>query len=345
MSDKKRLKYIDALRGFTMCLVVFNHIENMSLGIVEDSLISNLFMTFRMPMFFFISGYLAYKSMEWWNGKNYVSRLLTKAKVQIIPTIIFLIIACISIYKSRFPQCLYDGCLAGYWFTVSLFQMFIVYFSISYISNKLKLNVLTDIVLISLALVSIFIFSYTDGNNEIWLLLCGQNSCRFFQFFVAGVLMHKYKFKVERYFDNQRLFTLAFICFIVCFILIWHSYFYDVIGNTVVLAIKGIIIKWIAVYLVFSLFYRNKGCFEVDNKYNTVIQFVGKRTLDIYLIHYFLLPDLKCIAPFLSNNSNIVIEFTVCVVMTILIVALCLGISACLRQSKFLGHYLFGAKY
>lgn len=58
----ERIRYIDALRGFTMLLVVFGHVMMFTFGIGGyNSVIGSFFLTFRMPMFFFISGYIAYK--------------------------------------------------------------------------------------------------------------------------------------------------------------------------------------------------------------------------------------------------------------------------------------------
>jgi peptidoglycan/LPS O-acetylase OafA/YrhL len=54
-NSTKRIEYIDAMRGFTMILVVFSHIEGM---LFKDyySFVNQVFMSFRMPLFFFISG-------------------------------------------------------------------------------------------------------------------------------------------------------------------------------------------------------------------------------------------------------------------------------------------------
>ena len=61
----KRLEYIDALRGFTMILVVFAHIINYGYHITDAKAetmdtFNNLFIRFRMPLFFFISGFVLY---------------------------------------------------------------------------------------------------------------------------------------------------------------------------------------------------------------------------------------------------------------------------------------------
>ena len=57
MDKERRISYIDAMRGFTMILVVYSHICHFCLG---DSLIgyNRIFFLFRLPCFFFISGWL-----------------------------------------------------------------------------------------------------------------------------------------------------------------------------------------------------------------------------------------------------------------------------------------------
>ena len=62
---KVRIHYIDALRGFTMLLVVFAHVLTFGFG-MQKSFLSELFITFRMPMFFFISGFIGYKAIDRW---------------------------------------------------------------------------------------------------------------------------------------------------------------------------------------------------------------------------------------------------------------------------------------
>ena len=54
---KQRIEYIDAMRGFTMILVVYSHICHFCFG---DSLLgfNAVFFLFRLPCFFFISGWL-----------------------------------------------------------------------------------------------------------------------------------------------------------------------------------------------------------------------------------------------------------------------------------------------
>jgi fucose 4-O-acetylase-like acetyltransferase len=49
---------------------------------------------FRMPLFFFVSGFLVYKAAQVWDANNLGQLLVKKFKVQIIPTACFFFLFC-----------------------------------------------------------------------------------------------------------------------------------------------------------------------------------------------------------------------------------------------------------
>lgn len=54
-----RIEYIDALRGFTMILVVFSHIIEFCYNWSSEVFSYNdIFILFRISLFFFISGFI-----------------------------------------------------------------------------------------------------------------------------------------------------------------------------------------------------------------------------------------------------------------------------------------------
>ena len=71
MTKKPRLEWLDALRGFTMILVVAYHVAEMGFGESWRHSSSMPFLVlFRMPLFFFVSGFLAYRASQVWNLSN-----------------------------------------------------------------------------------------------------------------------------------------------------------------------------------------------------------------------------------------------------------------------------------
>ena len=62
MGKANRLHYIDFLRGITMILVIYSHVNYKLFANYPESIINNIFITFRMPLFFFISGFFLYSN-------------------------------------------------------------------------------------------------------------------------------------------------------------------------------------------------------------------------------------------------------------------------------------------
>ena len=138
-----------------MILVVVGHVMGRSLGLGGyDSVISSIILTFRMPMFFFISGYIAYKAIKYWTPTNYICMLKKKSIIQIIPATIFFSLFCI--YNGISPIYKIQSGFAEYWFTIVLFEFLFIYYTISLIcclTNKL----IQDIGLIIISIIGIII--------------------------------------------------------------------------------------------------------------------------------------------------------------------------------------------
>lgn len=137
----KRIEYIDALRGFTMILVVFSHVELFSFGLLpENSLLNSLFIQFRMPLFFFISGYIAYRADKIWDGTTWFTHAKKKVLIQLLPTIVFGLSYVYTISSSDATTFFLSPLKFGYWFTISLLEMFLIYYTINYLVHKFSNN-------------------------------------------------------------------------------------------------------------------------------------------------------------------------------------------------------------
>ena len=75
------------------------------------------------------------------------------------------------------------------------------------------------------------------------------------------------------------------------------------------------------------------------------MQFIGKRSLDIYLLHFFFLPyHFKNLDNSMSYNSFPALEFMISSFVTIVIICFSLLLSQFIRSSNLLEHYLLGVK-
>ena len=330
---KERIKYIDALRGFTMLVVVFLHVENFCFGIEPyKSTLGSILVSFMMPIFFFVSGYIAYKSTMIWDGKNYLSVLKKKTIVLIIPALFFFSIFVFSHYKNPYYEFMNNG-LGGYWFTFVLFEMFMIYYTISYVSSKH----VTCFLLIFSAL-GICILAFFRSDAVWWQTLSLENLCKYFQFFTFGILAQKYNAAFSSLLKNDIFKAFFILVFISCVLLITRT---SICTTFMVKSIvQDMLVRYAGLVVVFSFFMSKEKYFQEGG--GKFLVFIGKRTLDLYLIHYFFFSSLSYLTEFVQQN--IVIEIVLTTLMVTCIVVLSLLVSEIIRTSEFLAHYLFGMK-
>ena len=132
-----RIEYIDALRGFTMILVIYYHIASFCMGDGNMGY-NDVIERFRMPTFFFISGWVFYKTNRIWDFRTVNNILNKKFMVQIIPFLFFFLL---YLYVfDYFDITSFGSDKKGYWFTFVLFEYFVLYSSFEYIFNRKNTN-------------------------------------------------------------------------------------------------------------------------------------------------------------------------------------------------------------
>ena len=338
---KQRIGYIDAMRGFTMILVVFAHVCHFCFG--NDRMGYNaIFILFRLPCFFMLSGWL----FEPVSKNAFLTVARHKAMVQLLPTFIFLLL--LAPPPEFFHQL---GALkGGYWFTFVLFEFFILYMVIVRIGKHW-----TSILAFAITIASFFYARYYDSlksSSEGFQLLMinilgllSVTTWRLFIFFYIGTWMRR-NFDAFIRWTNKPLVILLISAI---FFLIASTSHKDNLWFEMFRYYVGGITGMIMIFTLFRLLYTS-SIFHLPSSIihhpSSILKFVGTRTLDIYLLHYFFLPRfLMEYAPQLQAYDSRLLEFVVIMVLSLIILVLCLITSYVIRLSPFLGHYLFGATY
>ncbi|MCF0244632.1 MAG: acyltransferase [Bacteroidaceae bacterium] len=355
--QKKRMEWLDAMRGFTMILVVAQHVTSSAFGILmpKDTAIQNLLILFRMPLFFFVSGFLAYSASTEWNAKTLGRLVLKKLRVQLIPTIVFLC-AFIAIFHKHFGDALMDflsrPLKGGYWFTWVLLLMFLLYYPFAYLEAKLKewtkgrmpawLPILVLWVIAMMMYETNYMPKYFKYPKSTWSnYLSFSNLTMYFCFFVTGNIFRRYWRQAEKLFDSRWFFfaivLLAFFSSVEFFR--WHF----------LRRMWAILPRTLAIFsflLIIAMSFRHyEGVFSKENRIGRMMQLIGTRTLDIYLIHYFFIPHLPWMGVWLkANKPGIVVEMVLIVGIGLAIIAFSLLTSSILRISPIFRKYLFGQK-
>lgn len=354
---KQRLEWIDAMRGFTMILVVTNHVQGMAFEeIIKMASSMQFFLLFRMPLFFFISGFLAYRTNFIWSFNNFASMVGKKIRIQIIPTLIFFLVAVVLLHPGKFNDTvihwIQSPMKGGYWFTLVLLYMFIIYYVFEYLENRLKQPGLIPVLVLWIISFCLSLTCYLP-KHFVWAEGCRHpysgwlndtsfiEFIRYFHFFVFGSIIHRYWHKVERIFDLKG-FYLLILTIAFC-------------ATTEYLKLHLLRMEWANIThslsqyalltLVFLFFKYYQNSFSQNIFLGKSLQYIGTRTLDIYLIHYLFIPYLPEIGKYFnSHHNNFAIDFTIALIVAIIVIGFCILTSNILRISPFLKKYLFGKK-
>ena len=331
---KHRIEYIDAMRGFTMILVVYSHICNYCLGNMWMGW-NDVFFLFRLPCFFFISGWLFEKTNRQWNSVSIKAIVHHKFMVQIVPTFIFLLLlAPPPEFFSRL-----GATKGGYWFTFALFEFFLLkIFSERCLKKWSGLFAL---------FVSVGAFCYDIYFNRFFkdmglltdaLGFLSFITWRYYLFFFIGTWVKRHFDRFVQWTNQSGVIVIAVLGFAMMAALP-HSD--NAISEYLIFAVGGIL----GLTLVFTFFRRFERFFVKDKRLGRSLQYVGTRTLDIYLLHYFVLPRFLILhSDWLQAQDCRALEFVVALLLSLAVVLVCLFVSYVIRLSPFLGRFLFGAK-
>ena len=338
-----RIGYIDALRGLAMILVVYFHIAAYGFGSYELGY-NDIIERFRMPTFFFISGWLFYKVGRTWDRLTITSMIRKKFMVQIIPTIVFMWLYLVMFNLLDVSS--FGSDKKGYWYTFVLFEYFVLYILAEALLNRQNSTKGEMRVLVVMLILSVGAFYYAKyytryvaelGTWKDFLGFLSFVKIRHIIFFWFGTFVRRHFDQFIHLTDN-RFFSAIMIALFTA-ITVWP----------ILLSTEGI--EYIA-YLVaglsgtiicFTFFRIHEHHFSHETWYGRGLKLIGRRTLDIYLIHYFVLPyNLVQPAVWQQYHHN-TLYVPMSLILALWVVVISLLISNILRVSPLLAKYLFGA--
>ena len=313
-----------------------------------------------MPLFFFVSGFLAYKADFLWNWSNTLSLTWKKVKIQVLPTLVFLCVCIIlrrGAFCDAFMYAMHSPTKGGYWFTWVLLHMFIIYYlacllqrlinSKFKIKDSKKLHPSPHFVVWLLFIVSLIAYEtlylpdLTYYKEPFFRYSSIIKTINFLPFFLFGNLVHRYWNRAQKIADSPWFFpVLTLVAFLSCAdVFRWHTCRMEWANLPRTVAMYSLL-------TIVGMFFRHyQSWFTNDKPIGRGLQYIGVRTLDVYLLHYILLPKLPQVgAWFNQNRPNFVLEITVSFSVALVVIAFCLLVSQMLRISPIFRQYLFGRK-
>jgi len=141
---KPRLHYFDMLKGIAIFMVVMGHVLTMCVREIDRAAIFKFIGEVHMPLFFFISGWMAMRLGE--GGNVATPSLLPRAKRLLLP-----MLGASTLWLYYFPLSGLESPLVstweglwsnewknGYWFTLVLFEIFAVYAAITPLLSRCR---------------------------------------------------------------------------------------------------------------------------------------------------------------------------------------------------------------
>jgi fucose 4-O-acetylase-like acetyltransferase len=326
-----------------MILVVYSHVCGFCLGDTQMGY-NDVFFMFRLPCFFFISGWLFERTANqpFWN----VAR--KKFMVQIVPTFIFLLLlAPPPLFFSRL-----GATKGGYWFTFALFEFFLLYM-LSIRAGRKWSALLAVILSFSAFCYDIYYNSFLSSsyNYQLSIVNCQLSvtdvlgflsfmTWRYYLFFFIGAWVRRH-FEAFLKWTSQPMVMAAIVLGFAGMVMIPHTESVPLLY--LVFALGGIF-GMVMIFTLFRLLYSPH--LLPLTFYLSPLKYIGTRTLDIYLLHYFFLPRfLMSYSEQLRSYESKLLELALALAVALVVVAICLLVSYVIRLSPFLGHYLFGVKY
>jgi Fucose 4-O-acetylase and related acetyltransferases len=321
------------MRGFTMILVVYSHICGFCLGDTKQGF-NDVFFLFRLPCFFFISGWLFEKVERSWNNETVRQTIKHKFMVQIVPTFIFLLLlAPPPLFFSRL-----GATKGGYWFTFALFEFFLLcIFSERYL--KRLGGAFALVISASAFCYDIFYNRLVHVLNIQWITdvlgFLSFMTWRYFLFFYIGTWVKRHFELFVRWTNKPSIILPVIIGFVL---IAMHPHAENGVFAYLIFAVGGVL-GLTLVFTLFRLFYSQRFSLITHRS----LEYIGSRTLDIYLLHYFFLP--RYLLPYgeqLRAYDSKVLELVVALLLALAVVVICLVVSYVIRLCPFLGRYLFG---
>lgn len=337
---------MDSLRGFSMILVVISHVLLCMDLSGDKTAIGIICQLAQLPLFFFISGFFSYKSCNKWNKRNIFKSLFSRLKCQIVAPIVFFALWQIEHERPVFGW--WGDGFGWFWFTVALFQMYLIYWILVVVFRKFKNGENIIIGVISLTAVGLLLYRirYIEITCSVGMTLEWNYIIYYFQFFVFGLICSKFYDKFHFLLAKDWIRTVIVIG---CIGSIIYLYAYNgsliAYNSGLYRLVEMILSHYMIILTIYLAFYSIRRYCYGEARVAKIMRLIGRRTLDIYMLHMFFMPSLNWMYPFMTSGFNmIVFEVIVALGIASIDICLCLIVSKVLRVSKFLSVWLFGDK-
>lgn len=326
MAQNNRIFYFDALKAFAILLVIIGHLPlyvYQKYG-VEASLLGAAVATFHMHLFMMISGYFT----------NIHKIHLGKRAKYLIPFFVFGVLYA-YLAGSDLIKFLTSEAKGGYWYLLVLF----VFCCFACAIKKLRVNLYAGVALVWLLFLGVHLCFHRTVTG---MTLCTDHLWQFWPAFGVGMLLREGA--LERINVHPLLAMGLFLSMAV--VVDWCGLFFG--GHTVILYMFNVAFGIAVALFFFILFgfastklgYRFWGGY-ID-KCKDVVNAIGTHTLEIYVLHYFLITfvPMQWLCGWMLGHHPALLEFIFSPILAVLTALICVVAAKWMYKCR-LG-FLFG---
>jgi fucose 4-O-acetylase-like acetyltransferase len=333
---RQRLEYIDALKGFAILLVVMGHVIPWSFESLDavtsmsptPILLWKIIYSFHMPLFMFISGFLFGQS-HFTSVKEYFVKMWKKMKMLIIPWLVCGILV----------QMWRGGRELTYWYLLTLFQLLLLVGIENFFFDKIKNKthqIIVEVITLGTTLLILNFATHFYNGSALYVCYDWYPHLRgMFGYFALGSF-------IMRHIDmttlmNSKMYSVCLLFFCIsCVVDIPYTSFMSI-------SLKSIT----AIYCCLYMF---KVCFTEGYAIN-YFKRIGKKTLQIYILHLFFGIKIIQIGQYLITLVNgdkmefitaFVLQLLFSLALSMVIIELCLIAGKIIKTSKLFSFMILG---
>lgn len=352
-----RLHEFDMMKGVAIFMVVMGHVIAFGIREIDRATIFKFIGEVHMPLFFFISGWFTMKVRE---GRVKTPDIIARFKQLIVPMVF---VSTLWIYyfphsglespiDSSFRGLWTDNMKSGYWFTLTLFEMMLLYAASAPLLTRIKSATGS---IVYFAVVWLILYKVTGivleadpvAANSIGLTQLST----YWPAFMTGAIASRHREGFGRIVNSSTAVTIALLLGGLClYYICWYwefdrfEWFTAIVSNpNLVRPVLHVCLAVIAM-AVFGPWARKAYSTPVPGRWASMWSYIGTKSLGIYLLHYFFLFPLGCVREtFVAMNVGWVPLFAFTFVCSAVIIAMVLGLMAVIAPSRPLTYLLTGS--
>ena len=330
---KHRLEYVDALRGLAILLVVFMHMPQYGFGQSVGGYYMELAILLAVPLFFFISGLFAQSSVT--PPIISIRKIGKRIHSILLPTFL---IGGFYVLLNHIPvlDMLQDKFKAGYWFTITLFEYFVIVDVLRLMACKSQRSFNALLIGASIVCYGLSMPTAQRMYGDITIAqILGLTQWKYFIFFVLGMFV---KHNSEMINSDK-----GGAAIVAAFLIVYAA---NAIGdfqlNGLLYNINLLLKEISIVLLAYYVFYTYRSKLSSQTRMGRWLSKIGTYTLEIYLMHYFVLPrHLNGVVDIVVLDENHLFASIVVMGIALMVVGVVLVFIAILQSNSYIKKMLW----